>query len=144
EPPAAASPGDRVSRARPGPAGRCARATGRMSRWIHGLHAVLEALEATPDQVTRVVAAERPGGRHDARLQKIVDAAKRAGVPFARQPASALERLAGEGAVHQGVLALVAEATYADPDQVIARAPSPALVLVLDGVEDPRNLGAAI
>jgi len=115
-----------------------------MSRWIHGLHAVLEALESAPDQVTRVVAAERADGRGDARLQKIMAAARGAGVPFDRQPGKALDRLAGEGAVHQGVVALVAEASYADPDEVVAKAPAPALFLVLDGVEDPRNLGAAI
>jgi 23S rRNA (guanosine2251-2'-O)-methyltransferase len=115
-----------------------------MSRWIHGLHAVLEALESTPDQVSRVVAAERSDGRADARLQRIIAAAKSAGVPFARQPARSLDRLAGEGSVHQGIVALLAEGGYADPDEVIARASAPALFLVLDGVEDPRNLGAAI
>jgi 23S rRNA (guanosine2251-2'-O)-methyltransferase len=115
-----------------------------MSRWIHGLHAVLEALETTPGQVTRVVAAARAGGKPDQRMHRVVDAARRAGVPFSQEPSKALDRLAGEGAVHQGVIALVAEATYADPDEVVAKAPAPALFLVLDGVEDPRNLGAAI
>jgi 23S rRNA (guanosine2251-2'-O)-methyltransferase len=112
-----------------------------VSRWIHGLHAVLEALEASPDQVTRVVAA---AGREDARLRRVIDTARRAGVPVLRQPGKAIDRLAGPGAAHQGVVALAAEAAYADPDEVLAAAPRPALFVVLDGVEDPRNLGAVI
>jgi 23S rRNA (guanosine2251-2'-O)-methyltransferase len=112
-----------------------------MSRWIHGLNAVLEALETAPEQVTRVVAAM---GREDGRLHRVIETARRAGVPVLRQPGKALDRLAGAGVSHQGVLALAADASYADPEAVLAAAPAPALLVVLDGVEDPRNLGAVI
>lgn len=112
-----------------------------MSQWIHGLHAVLEAIERTPDRVARVVVAQ---GREEGRLRPLLAAARKAGVAVRREPAAAVDRLAGKGAVHQGVLALLAEAPYADPDDLVAGAPSPALFVVLDGVEDPHNLGAVI
>lgn len=112
-----------------------------MSQWIFGLHTVLEAIERSPDRVTRVVVAQ---GREEGRLRPLLAAARKAGVAVRREPAAAVDRLAGKGAVHQGVLALLAEAPYADPDDLIAKAPQPALFVVLDGVEDPHNLGAVI
>jgi 23S rRNA (guanosine2251-2'-O)-methyltransferase len=112
-----------------------------MSRWIHGLNAVLEAIDADPPRVARVIAA---AGRADAGLKRLLEAARRAGVPVERQQAGAVDRLAGPGSVHQGVVALLAEGSYADPEAALAAAPKPALLVVLDGVEDPRNLGAVI
>jgi 23S rRNA (guanosine2251-2'-O)-methyltransferase len=112
-----------------------------MSQWIHGLHAVLEALQASPDRIARVVAAE---GRDDARLERVLQAARGAGVAVERQPGKAIDRLAGREAVHQGVIALLAGESYADPEAVLAAAPAPAFLVVLDAVEDPRNLGAVI
>lgn len=112
-----------------------------MERWIHGVNAVLEALAADPARVTRVVVA---AGRGDARIEKVQRAARQAGVPWTSQPAVAVERLAGPGVAHQGVVALLQEAGWADPDDALSRAPGPALLVVLDGVDDPRNLGAVI
>ena len=112
-----------------------------MSQWIHGLHAVLEALKASPEKVRRVVAVT---GRADARLGKVLEAAREGHVPVLRQPLRSVERLAGTRAVHQGVVALMADAGYADPEEVLERAGTPALLVVLDGVEDPHNLGAVI
>lgn len=112
-----------------------------MSQWIHGLHAVLEALKGSPEKVRRVVAV---AGRADARLARVLEAARDGHVPVLRQPLPAVERLAGSGAVHQGVVALMAVAEYADADEVLERAGTPALLVVLDGVEDPHNLGAVI
>jgi 23S rRNA (guanosine2251-2'-O)-methyltransferase len=105
---------------------------------LFGIHAVLEALEAGRRGVTRVLIS---ASRDDHRVQRVLEAANKAGVPVQRQPARALDRLSG-GQAHQGVLALVAAATYADPEDLLRNAgPSP-LFVVLDGVEDPRNLGA--
>lgn len=112
-----------------------------MNQWIHGLHAVIEAIERAPARVTRVVVVQ---GRDDGRLKPLLAAARKAGLVVSREPQAAVDRLAGKGAVHQGVLALLAEAPYADPDELIAKVPSPALFVVLDGVEDPHNLGAVI
>jgi 23S rRNA (guanosine2251-2'-O)-methyltransferase len=112
-----------------------------MSQWIHGLHAVLEAIERGPGRVTRVVVAR---GMGEGRLRPLLAAARRAGITVQREPAAALDRLGEKGAVHQGVLALLAAAPYGDPDDLIASAPAPALFVVLDGVEDPHNLGAVV
>jgi 23S rRNA (guanosine2251-2'-O)-methyltransferase len=112
-----------------------------VSQWIHGIHAVLEALRAAPERVIRVVAAS---GREDARLTQVLEAAHGARVPVRRRPARSIDRLAGGGAVHQGVVALVAGAGYADAEEVLDRVRAPALLVVLDGVEDPRNLGAIV
>jgi len=112
-----------------------------VSRWIHGINAVLDAIDADPPRVGRIVAAV---GRGDARVQRVLDAARRAGLPVERLPSGAIDRLAGPGTVHQGVVALLAEASYADIEATLSGAPAPALFVVLDGVEDPRNLGAVI
>lgn len=112
-----------------------------MSQWIHGLHAVLEAIERAPGRVTRVVVAQ---GREEGRLKPLLAAARKAGVVVHREPQAAIDRQVGRGAVHQGVIALLAEAPYADPEDLIQKAPSPALFVILDGVEDPHNLGAVI
>jgi len=111
-----------------------------VSGTLFGIHPVLEAIRARPRSITRVLVA---AGRRDARIEGLVSAARRAGVVVQRQPREAIDRLAN-GGVHQGVVALVSGAEYADPEQVLERSSSPALLLVLDGVEDPRNLGAVI
>jgi 23S rRNA (guanosine2251-2'-O)-methyltransferase len=73
------------------------------------------------------------------RLQEIIDMARRASVPVRFEPRAALDRLAGSSA-HQGVVALGAARQYAGLDAAAACE----LVVVLDGVEDPHNLGAII
>ena len=83
-------------------------------------------------------------GRRDARLGTVVETAARAGLSVEREAATAIARLAGDAAPHQGVLALVEDHDYASPESILDRAPLPQLLVVLDGVEDPRNLGAVI
>lgn len=83
-------------------------------------------------------------GRRDGRVAAVVRAARRAGVPVERMPAASVRRLAGEESVHQGVVASVEPARYDQPEVVLRGASSPALLVVLDGVDDPRNLGAVI
>ncbi len=111
-----------------------------MSERIFGIHPVLEALRAGRRGVQRVVMSS---GRRDRRLEEIEAKARAAGVPVQRQPPAALDRLAG-GRGHQGVVAQVAETTYWDPEEILGRAGRRPLFMVLDGVEDPRNLGAVI
>lgn len=111
-----------------------------MSDRIFGIHPVLQALAAGKRGVTRVLVAANRG---DARIRQVLDAARAAGVPVSIQPAPALDRLA-EGEAHQGVVALVAGAAYAEPEDLLGSAGRSALFVVLDGVEDPRNLGAIV
>jgi 23S rRNA (guanosine2251-2'-O)-methyltransferase len=96
---------------------------------------VAEALRAGRP-LDRILVAQGAGGP---RLQEIIDMARRASVAVRFEPRSALDRLAGTPA-HQGVVAMGAAKKYADPDVATASE----LVVVLDGVEDPHNLGAII
>ncbi len=74
------------------------------------------------------------------RLQEIVELARERSVPLRFEPREALDRVSN-GAVHQGVVAFGAAHVYADLDRATGGAQ---LLIVLDGVEDPHNLGAII
>ena len=102
---------------------------------LSGIHPIAEALRAGRS-LDRILIAQGAGGP---RLQEIIDAARRAHVPVRFEPRSALDRLAGTSA-HQGVIAMGAASKYADLDS----AANAQLVVILDGVEDPHNLGAII
>jgi len=102
---------------------------------LSGIHPVAEALRSR-HPMDRLLVAQGAGGP---RLQEIIDLARRAGVPVRFEPRSALDRMAGSSA-HQGVVALGAARQYADIDAAAAAE----LVVILDGVEDPHNLGAVI
>ncbi len=106
---------------------------------IYGINAVAEALKAG-----RVVSL-RAGRRHDRRLNELVALAERAHVPVRRVSDEELERESG-GASHQGVVADVDDRPSLDLDDLIsaALAAPPALVVVLDGIEDPQNFGAIL
>jgi 23S rRNA (guanosine2251-2'-O)-methyltransferase len=102
---------------------------------LSGIHPVAEALRAGT-ALERIVIAQGAGGP---RLQEIIDLARRASVPVRFEPRASLERLAGSSA-HQGVIALGAARKYADIESVAEAE----MLVVLDGVEDPHNLGAII
>jgi 23S rRNA (guanosine2251-2'-O)-methyltransferase len=103
---------------------------------LAGIHPVAEALRAGRP-LERVLVAKGAGGP---RLQEIIDLARGASVPLRFEPRQALDRLAGSAA-HQGVVALGAAQKYRRLDDV---APGARMLVVLDGVEDPHNLGAII
>ena len=105
---------------------------------IYGLNPVLEALRA--GRVRRV----KVGSRGDTRTEKAVALAKAAGIPVERVDAQALDRLS-RGGVHQGIAAEVeAPRDYSVRELVDGAAPQAPLLLVLDGIEDPHNVGAII
>jgi len=110
---------------------------------LFGVHPVLEALEAGVRSIDRVLVSRESGGRH---LGRLLRAARAAGVPVTHLPKEVLARKAGSRAIHQGVAALVSPVAYADPAALCAAAAREAagLLVVLDGIEDPRNLGAVI
>ena len=85
----------------------------------------------------RILIARGAGGE---RTQEIVDLARGRNVPLRFEPREALDRVA-RGAVHQGVVALGAAEKYASLEDVLETAE---LLVVLDGVEDPHNLGAIL
>jgi 23S rRNA (guanosine2251-2'-O)-methyltransferase len=114
---------------------------------LYGVAPVLEALRAGQRAIERVMIAE--GARHN-RLRELIELARKANVPVHFAPRIELARFAGADANHQGVVASVAAARYTDADELLdalfARVGTsePPLAVVLDGVEDPRNLGAIL
>ncbi len=109
---------------------------------VYGVRPVLELLERRAAEVERIyVARERHAG-----LGRLLRLAREAGIPVRQLARDALARQAGAGAVHQGVAASVAPVTYAAPGEVCRRAAAkPAgLLVVVDRVMDPRNLGAIL
>ncbi|MBA3442923.1 MAG: 23S rRNA (guanosine(2251)-2'-O)-methyltransferase RlmB [Pyrinomonadaceae bacterium] len=111
-----------------------------------GVGPVLEALRAGNRPVERLTIAE---GTHESRLRELLQLAHAAGVPVRRATRFELDRLAA-GVQHQGVVASIAAARYRDADELLDELAArigtehPPLAIVLDGVEDPRNLGAII
>ncbi len=103
---------------------------------LAGVHPVLEALRAGR-VLERVVIARGAAGP---RLQEIINLCRSASIPVRFEPRGSLDRVAA-GVAHQGVVALGAAHRYADLDDVAGAA---RLLVVLDGVEDPHNLGAII
>jgi 23S rRNA (guanosine2251-2'-O)-methyltransferase len=108
---------------------------------LSGIHPVTEALRAKRP-LERILVAQGAGGP---RIQAVIDLAREAGVPVRFEPRASLDRLAAT-ASHQGVMALGAARKYADLESVAASPSASArgLLVVLDGVEDPHNLGAII
>jgi 23S rRNA (guanosine2251-2'-O)-methyltransferase len=108
---------------------------------IYGLHPVEEAVHARARAIDYVAFARE---RHDAKVQRVIDQCREAGVSVRFVPRAELGRLAGTSS-HQGVVAVTAGKKYSDLDDLLARRRGPhAFVVVLDGVEDPHNLGAII
>ena len=103
---------------------------------IAGVHPVREALRAG-GAFDRVLIARGAGGP---RLQEIIDLARERSLTLRFEPREALDRVSN-GATHQGVVAVGAAHSYAEVDRVL---PGARLLIVLDGVEDPHNLGAII
>jgi 23S rRNA (guanosine2251-2'-O)-methyltransferase len=103
---------------------------------LAGIHPVLEALKSG-QPVDRVHIAKGAGGQ---RLQEIVDLCRARKLPIRFEERAALDRLS-RAAVHQGVVAIVAANPYQSFSDLPAAAP---MLVALDGVEDPHNLGAII
>jgi len=111
---------------------------------IYGLHAVAAALHYEPEQVQELWIERQ---RRDGRIQALLDTAATHRTPVRLIERAELDRLSG-GARHQGVIArlVIAQRTYGEADlpELLAATAEPALLLVLDGVQDPHNLGACL
>src|SRR5213080_1925827 len=109
--------------------------------FIYGINAVTEALKARGRAFEWVGVAK---DRHDLRLQRVVEESRRNGIAVRFVPRAELDRMAGNNA-HQGVVAVTSAKQYSDLDDVVAaKRGQYSLVVVLDGVEDPHNLGAIL
>lgn len=111
------------------------------TRIIHGFHAVLSRLRQGADTVKEIYLDD---GRADRRIRELAALAETRGVRVMRIDAARLDGMAG-GARHQGVAArIVVPALPARLDDLFEHLSEPALLLVLDGVTDPHNLGACL
>ena len=112
---------------------------------LTGIHAVREALEAG-HALDRIVIAR---GRQDTRVEEIVQLARERNIPLRFEDRTQIDRLAGSKD-HQGVVAVAAARAAATLEDILAAANAGAgqgqkgLIVLLDGVEDPHNLGAII
>jgi 23S rRNA (guanosine2251-2'-O)-methyltransferase len=116
------------------------------SNLIYGVNAVVEALRAGTRQIESVTILE--SARPD-RVKSLIELARQKGVPVHRLPRLNLDRTLG-AVRHQGVFARIASARYADADELLDKlearigSPDPPLVLGLDALEDPRNMGSIL
>jgi len=110
---------------------------------IHGIHAVAALLKRSPERVESLAVLR---GRRDRRIEELLAAARAGGVAVRELAREELDRLAP--GVNQGVVAEVRAAAALDErflfDELLPALPGPALLLVLDGVTDPHNLGACL
>ncbi len=109
---------------------------------LTGIHAVREALESGR-ALERILIAR---GRHGDRMEEIVARARELGVPVRFEERGQLDRLAG-GSQHQGIVALAAAKQAGSLEDILAVASQlkqPGILVLLDGVEDPHNLGAIL
>ncbi len=104
------------------------------------LHPVEEAVASRPKEIEWVMFDPL---RRDRRVRELEALCRREGVQVRRADRAALDRLAG-GTGHQGVVARIAVRAYQDEDQALAGVPGHRFLLVLDGVQDPQNLGAVL
>ncbi|HUJ41711.1 MAG TPA: 23S rRNA (guanosine(2251)-2'-O)-methyltransferase RlmB [Candidatus Acidoferrales bacterium] len=104
---------------------------------LTGIHAVREAL-ASGRALERIVVAR---GRHGERVEELVRLARERGVPVRFEDRVQLDRLAGREE-HQGVVALAGAKRALSLEELVEGAAPDALLVLLDGIEDPRNLGA--
>lgn len=110
---------------------------------VHGLHAVQAALSRNATAVTGVWVDDT---RRDARMQEILTLAQQAKVTVHNVSRQQLDAMA-KGAPHQGVVAQCGQAkahTEDDLDAILTTLTAPPFLLVLDGVQDPHNLGACL
>src|SRR5712671_4155191 len=123
-----------------------ARSSSANQEFLYGVNPLLEALRAGDRIPSEIILAE---GARDERLRELIELAGIRNVALKRVPRATMDRAIGN-TNHQGVMARIAPARYADVDDLLSsiatrvgseREP---LIVVLDGVEDPRNLGALL
>ena len=123
--------------------GRAPRGAGDAAEFVAGRNAVVESLRASVPASVLYVGARV---QHDERIAEAIQLAADHGMPVLEAGAAELDRLTS-GALHQGLALRVRAYDYAHPDDLLARAADAGqlpLVAALDGVTDPRNLGAVV
>ncbi len=107
---------------------------------VFGVLPVLESLKAERRSVEKVLIAE---GSRERRFAEVMDVCRQRGIAWSHVSRDKIAGLVPPGANHQGIVALVSPASYVEVDEIISASETP-LIVLLDGIEDPRNLGAVI
>jgi len=110
---------------------------------IYGINPVLEALKSERRGLNKIILAE---GKERGPIYMLRQMARERGIPVQFSPREALDRLAVAGH-HQGVVAFTASSSYSTWEELMGRARAAsgkAVILVLDSIEDPQNLGSLI
>src|SRR5208337_3546292 len=126
-----------------GPPARASRGAGVAAEFVAGRNPVVESLRASVPSAALYVGARV---QHDERISEAIKLAADRGVAVLEAGGAELDRLTG-GALHQGLALRVRPYDYAHPDDLLARAADAGqlpLIVALDGVTDPRNLGAVV
>jgi 23S rRNA (guanosine2251-2'-O)-methyltransferase len=111
-----------------------------MNLWIYGINPVQEALRSERCRIKEIWVAK---GRNDKGLEGIISKAQAEEIPIKKVERKQLDSLT-RNAPHQGVVCLIDQFNYANLDEVLQGREDTPLLLILDGIEDPRNLGALI
>jgi 23S rRNA (guanosine2251-2'-O)-methyltransferase len=112
-------------------------------RLVYGINALLEVMKSKSSMVKQVVIAS---GKRGGRIPEILDIAKKSGIPVEFRDKAFLDSQT-EGSLHQGVIGFTEEFSYASIDDIIANRHSESkkdVILLLDGITDPQNLGSLI
>jgi len=113
----------------------------REPRVLFGFHAILARIRAEPKSVVEIFLDET---RHDGRIKDLAAVAERAGVKVMKVPTKRLDGFYGGGR-HQGVVARVELKSLSHSlDEILEQVKGPPLLLLLDRVTDPHNLGACL
>jgi 23S rRNA (guanosine2251-2'-O)-methyltransferase len=107
---------------------------------VFGIHPVLECLKAKARPIERILVVQGASNRS---LQQIIDLAREQRVPVRFEPKAGLDRQSG-GGTHQGVLAVCASSATLDLEDLVGSLSALPLLVALDSIEDPRNLGAIL
>jgi 23S rRNA (guanosine2251-2'-O)-methyltransferase len=107
---------------------------------ICGINPVMEALTAGSRHFDRLLVVK---GIRNQRVSEAIARASQMGIPLRFEPRETLDRMAG-GIPHQGLVAVVSAKPVITLEKLLEGARTPALLVLLDGVEDPRNLGAIL
>ncbi len=100
----------------------------------------MEALKANSGRIEKVCVQR---GQKNSRVQEIVDLSRANHIPVTFEPKEWLDRKSA-GQRHQGILCYVSEMPTFSPEDILKQAASPGLLVILDGIEDPHNVGAIL